>query len=96
MSLQRNKAEPHSRPQLGRGDVPLARRLIDADSDINAEAAERGRTAQQAATEAGSIDLINTFLDAGAKLDTDAWGSIAPSLILAIEGNHVEVFERLV
>ncbi|RKL08725.1 hypothetical protein BFJ70_g16753 [Fusarium oxysporum] len=49
------------------GHIQVVERLLDAGANVNAAAADRGRTALQAASEGGHIQVVKRLLSAGAK-----------------------------
>ncbi len=82
----------------GKGDDAVVRKLLTANADVNAAAANHGgRTALQAAAEGGHLKVIERLLTANANVNAAAAGGGhgRTALQAAAEGEHLEVAERL-
>jgi len=82
----------------GKGDDAVVRKLLTANADVNAAAANHGgRTALQAAAEGGHLKVIGRLLTANADVNAAAADNYngRTALQAAAEGGHLKVVERL-
>jgi ankyrin repeat protein len=77
-----------------RGDIPIARMLLNYGADVNAAPAlEEGRTAVEGAAEHGRLDMVRLLLSLGAKADPVVRFSRA--IKLAEENDHFVLADLL-
>jgi len=81
----------------GKGDDAVVRKLLMANANVNAAAADyRGRTALQAAAGGGHLEVVERLLAANADVNAAAAGGYGrTALQAAAGGGHLEVVERL-
>ncbi|RDW64095.1 hypothetical protein BP5796_10597 [Coleophoma crateriformis] len=79
------------------GQLDIVERLLQANADVNAAAADGGRTALQAAAEGGHLKVVERLLQANADVNAAAAGGYSgrTALQAAAEGGHLGVVERL-
>ncbi len=80
----------------GKGDDAVVRKLLTANADVNAAAADsyRGRTALQAAAEGGHLEVVERLLVANADVNATSYSGRTALKAAAYRG-HLEVVERL-
>jgi Ankyrin repeats (3 copies)/Ankyrin repeat len=79
------------------GHISVVRLLLEAGRDVNAPAAEHGRTALQAASEGGHEDIVKLLISYGADVNASAAANFGrTALQAASDGGHEDIVKLLI
>jgi ankyrin repeat protein len=79
------------------GHIPVVRLLLEAGRDVNAPAAEHGRTALQAASEGGHEDMVKLLISHGADINAPVTGDYGRTALQAASVcGHEDVVKLLI